>query len=105
MSPEQCQGITSTEASDVYAIGIIFWEFLTGEVPFRFDEAMPESDFTKLLQHVTAPLPAERFDAEPRFAPLRSTVFEMLDKTPRMRPSIRRIMSVLKEVTPGILAG
>ncbi len=103
MSPEQCQGLLLSEASDVYAVGIIFWEFLTGKVPFEFDETSPGDNVAKLLQHVTAPLPAERFDAEPRFAPLRETVFGMLDKTPRMRPSIRRIMADLKAVTPQIL--
>lgn len=35
MSPEQCDGEKLTPASDVYSLGIIFYEMLTGETPFN----------------------------------------------------------------------
>lgn len=37
MSPEQCQGKSATPASDIYALGAILFELVTGEPPFVAD--------------------------------------------------------------------
>ncbi|NLI77525.1 MAG: serine/threonine protein kinase [Candidatus Riflebacteria bacterium] len=103
MSPEQCQGKPLTEATDIYSLGIIFWEFLTGTVPFQFEEGKG-FNINQILRHVTEPLPAAQFDALPKFAGLRDTVFGMLEKEPRMRPPIPRILAVLQAEVPKILA-
>ena len=52
VSPEQALGKEVTEQSDVYSLGIVLFEMLTGEVPFR-----AESQVAVAMQHVKEPLP------------------------------------------------
>src|SRR5262249_29917957 len=40
LSPEQAQGKTTTPQSDIYSIGVILYEALTGRVPFQGDSAV-----------------------------------------------------------------
>jgi DNA-binding response OmpR family regulator len=52
MSPEQCSGLELTAASDLYAVGILMYEMLTGELPY--EAATP---LAVLYKHQYAPLP------------------------------------------------
>ncbi|HTS48239.1 MAG TPA: protein kinase [Bryobacteraceae bacterium] len=40
MSPEQAKGMPADERSDVFSVGIIFYQMLTGEVPYQADTAL-----------------------------------------------------------------
>jgi serine/threonine-protein kinase len=40
LSPERISGGPASQASDIYALGIVFFELLTGQLPFRAD-SMP----------------------------------------------------------------
>jgi len=52
VSPEQALGREVGEQSDVYSLGIVLFEMLTGEVPFRAD-----SQVAVAMKHVKDPIP------------------------------------------------
>lgn len=53
MSPEQAHGMTIDARSDVYALGIVLFELLTGREPYQ-----SETPMGVLLMHVNEPMPA-----------------------------------------------
>lgn len=60
LSPEQARGSKATVQSDIYAMGIILFEMLTGRIPYDGDSAV-----TIALQHFQQPLPSVR-EANPQ---------------------------------------
>ncbi len=52
MSPEQGHGNGVSERSDIYGLGVIFYEMLTGSKPFKGDSAMGI-----IFKHAKAPIP------------------------------------------------
>jgi len=55
LPPEQAAGKTATTKSDIYSMGIIFYELLSGSLPFRGDNAVEIA-----LKHMREPLPSLR---------------------------------------------
>lgn len=53
LSPEQARGSKATIQSDIYAMGIMLFEMLTGHIPYDGDSAV-----TIALQHFQKPLPS-----------------------------------------------
>ena len=59
LSPEQARGGLATMKSDIYALGIVFYELLTGELPFSGESAVSIA-----LKHLQSETPSVReFDA------------------------------------------
>jgi serine/threonine protein kinase len=79
-SPEQAQGEVTTPAADVYALGIVMYEMLTGRVPFDGDS--PVVVAMKRIQN--APTPPSQLN--PTIPPaLEEIIMRCLEKVPEMR--------------------
>jgi serine/threonine protein kinase len=90
MAPEQAAGKPADERSDLYAIGVILYEALTGSIPFTADE--PASI---LYMHVhEAPKPPRSLN--PDIPPeVERLVLTLMEKKPGQRPANARMLKQL----------
>jgi serine/threonine protein kinase len=81
MSPEQCKGEPVDHRTDIYSLGILSYEMLTGRVPFTAETAVGI-----LMKHLTEPLP---FPDEPHGGSLSPSVFGVLERALARDPEER----------------
>ncbi len=101
LSPEQAQGHAVSAASDLYAVGVVLYEMLTGRVPFDGEQAV-----TIALKHVSeAPIPPRQLN--PSIPPeLEQTILWALNKNPADRPQdADQFINVLEQVKQTIVSG
>ncbi|HYV35845.1 MAG TPA: serine/threonine-protein kinase [Gemmataceae bacterium] len=82
MSPEQCKGERNmTSRSDLYSMGVMFYELITGKKPFEADSAME-----MFMQHVKGKFerPSRLVLDVPVF--LDTLVCQLMEKDPERRP-------------------
>ncbi|HEU4409005.1 MAG TPA: serine/threonine-protein kinase [Polyangiaceae bacterium] len=99
MSPEQIDARGLDGRSDLYCLGLIFYELLAGEPPFR-----SPSPRELLNLHCTAPPPPLR-DEVRRGLPkgLEALLFQLLEKSPQARPaSANEVLGRLEPFLPAV---
>jgi eukaryotic-like serine/threonine-protein kinase len=104
LSPEQAQGTAAEEVSDLYSIGVMLYEMLTGLLPFDGDSAVAVA-----LRHLTEPPPPVH-QARPDVHPaLEAVVNQALAKDPRQRfvdadsfiAALEHVRPLLQAMHPG----
>ncbi len=94
MAPERIMGNDTGGSSDIYALGVVFFEMLTGELPFNAPDVA-----TFFVKHMNEPPPALR-SLNPRVPEkVDELVVRMLGKSPSDRPvDAHRIHQDLLEI-------
>jgi serine/threonine protein kinase len=94
MSPEQCLGQAVTVASDIYSLGCLLLELLTGDVPF-----FATADRPLRSHHLNSPAPSARSRRAGVPAELDQLVASMLAKDPGARPTAAAVYQALLPLT------
>ena len=91
MSPEQARGLRSDERSDIYSLGLVFYELLTGQSAFK-------GGYEVIVHQQIFQLPPPPRQHDPRIPlHLERLVMQMVAKEPEARPSLAEIEHRLAE--------
>ncbi|MBM4356366.1 MAG: hypothetical protein FJ109_21665, partial [Deltaproteobacteria bacterium] len=100
ISPEQALGWQVSPASDVYSLGVVFFEMLAGFPPFS-----AETPIGLGMKHIYEPPPIDRLkvDASSSYGGIRHLLAMMLEKRPERRPgnagTALALFAALEEIT------
>ena len=92
-SPEQAQGGTITPKSDVYSLGVVMYEMLTGKLPFTGDNAVAVA--MKHIDEEPTPPSVLRGQIPPMFEAI---TIRAMSKAPENRPSAFDLIQSLSTI-------
>jgi serine/threonine-protein kinase len=92
IAPEQARGAKSSVGTDIYSLGVVLYELLTGELPFR-----GENFVAVAMRHINDPVPSVR-ELRPDVSPrLDGAIQRAMAKDPRRRfPSMEAFAAELQ---------
>src|SRR5271157_3184485 len=97
-SPEQFAGVGVDIRSDLYSLGVVLWEMLTGQAPFRGTSG------EVMYQHQREPLPLDKLKAVPQ--PVVVLMEALLEKDPARRfQNPTELLNVMPTIVDAIWAG
>jgi len=90
MSPEQAKGQRIDHRSDIYSLGIVFYETLTGQAPFQ-------GGYESVIHQQIYELPTPPRQLNPKIpGPINDLIMRMLHKEVDKRPNLDEVIEVLK---------
>jgi oligopeptide transport system substrate-binding protein len=98
MAPEQALGRPIDHRTDLYSLGVMLYEMVTGQLPFTADDPIQV-----ITQHLNTPVAPPRAHI-PQLPPsLDELILDLLKKKPEKRPdSAARVQQALKDITQSI---
>ncbi|MBK9143227.1 MAG: PQQ-binding-like beta-propeller repeat protein [Candidatus Melainabacteria bacterium] len=94
MSPELCRGEQQDHRSDIYSLGVLFFEMATGQLPYR-----AEGMIEMAMKHTTAPIPSVRRINSQVPAVIDKMIRRMMEKLPEDRfQSLAEVIKILDDL-------
>src|SRR6185436_3683627 len=93
MSPEQARGESVSHPSDIFSLGMIFYEMATGRHPFATDSILGT------LNAITTQVPVAPSRLNPEIpSAIETLILQMLEKDARLRPTAAEVELVGGEI-------